>query len=202
MNCCHGWRIDSTAQTALGTQKSTMNCCHRWRIDLTAQTALGTQKSSTNCYDGWHMGSIAQAILGTQKSTTTCCHGWRMDSRDQPAPMDSEIINELVTRVTHGFDSPNIPKGLRNHQRTAVTGDPWIRQPKQPVGTHKSSTNCCQGWRIDSIAQTAPRDSEMSNELLSRVTHVFKNTNSPRDSEIINELLSRVTHGFDSSNSP
>jgi hypothetical protein len=27
-----------------------------------------------------------------------------MDSTYQTAPMDSEIINELVSRVTHGFD--------------------------------------------------------------------------------------------------
>jgi hypothetical protein len=30
---------------------------------------------------------------------------------------------------------------------------------------------------MDSTAQTAARDSEMSNELQSRVTHVFDNTN-------------------------
>jgi len=33
------------------------------------------------------------------------------------------------------------------------------------------------------------------------VTHGFDDPNSRRDSEIINELLSRVTHGFDSPNS-
>jgi len=55
---------------------------------------------------------------------------------------------------------------------------------------------------MDSTAQTARRDSEMINKLLSRVTHGFESTNTPRDSEIINELLSRVTHGFDSPNSP
>jgi len=32
-----------------------------------------------------------------------------MDSKTQPAPRDSEIINELLSRVTHGFDSPNSP---------------------------------------------------------------------------------------------
>jgi len=42
---------------------------------------------------------------------------------------------------------------------------------------------------MDSTAQTAPRDSEINNELLSRVTHGFDSPNSPRDSEIINELL-------------
>jgi len=34
------------------------------------------------------------------------------------------------------------------------------------------------------------------------VTHGFDSLNSTRDSEIINELLSRVTHGLDSPNSP
>jgi hypothetical protein len=55
---------------------------------------------------------------------------------------------------------------------------------------------------MDSTAHTSHRDSEIINELLSRVTYGFDYTNSPRDSEIINELLSRVTHGFDSLNSP
>jgi hypothetical protein len=32
-----------------------------------------------------------------------------MDARAQSAPWDLEIINELLSRVTHGFDSPNIP---------------------------------------------------------------------------------------------
>jgi hypothetical protein len=55
---------------------------------------------------------------------------------------------------------------------------------------------------MDSTAQTAPRDSEMINEVLSRVTIGFDNPNSPRDSEMINEVLSWVTHGFDSPKSP
>ena len=55
---------------------------------------------------------------------------------------------------------------------------------------------------MDSTAQTAPSDSEIINELLSRVTHGFDSPNSPRDLEIINELLSRLTRGFDSPNSP
>jgi len=89
-----------------------------------------------------------------------------MDLTAQTPPRDSEIINELVSRVTHGFDSPNSLLGLRNNQRTAVTGDAWIRQPKQPLGTEKSATNCGHGSRRDSTAQTAPRDSEITNELL------------------------------------
>jgi hypothetical protein len=55
---------------------------------------------------------------------------------------------------------------------------------------------------MDSTAQTAPRDSEIIKELLSRVRHGFDNTTSLRDSEISNELLSGVTHGFDNPNSP
>jgi hypothetical protein len=54
---------------------------------------------------------------------------------------------------------------------------------------------------MDSTAQTARRDSEIINELLSGVTIGFDSPNSPRDSEIINELVSRVTHGFDSTTS-
>jgi hypothetical protein len=55
---------------------------------------------------------------------------------------------------------------------------------------------------MDSTAQTARRDSETINELLSRVTPGFDSPNSRRDSEIINDLLSRVTRGFDSPNNP
>jgi hypothetical protein len=55
---------------------------------------------------------------------------------------------------------------------------------------------------MDSTAQTARKDSEIINELLSRLTHGFDSPNSRRDSEIINELLSRLTHGFDSPSSP
>jgi len=58
-------------------------------------------------------------------------------------------------------------------------GDTWIRQPKQPLGTQKSSPNCCHGCHMDSTAQTAPRDSEIINELLSRVTRGFDSPNSP-----------------------
>jgi hypothetical protein len=148
-----------------------------------------------------------------------------MDSTSQTAPRDIEIINELLSGVTHRIDStnshygliqhqrtavtghawirqPKQPLGLRNHQRTAVTGDPWIRQPKQPLGlrnhqrtavtgdpwirqpkqllrTQKSSTNCCHGLRRDLKAQTAPRHSYITNELLSLVTHGWDNPNSP-----------------------
>jgi hypothetical protein len=42
---------------------------------------------------------------------------------------------------------------------------------------------------MDSTAQTARKDSEIINELLSQVTHGFDIPNNRRDSEIINELL-------------
>jgi len=44
-----------------------------------------------------------------------------MDSTAKTALTDFEIINELLSRLTHGFDSPNSTYGLRNQQRTAVT---------------------------------------------------------------------------------
>jgi hypothetical protein len=55
---------------------------------------------------------------------------------------------------------------------------------------------------MDSTAQTAPRDSEIINELVSRGRMDSTAHTAPRDSDIINELLSRATHGFDSPNSP
>jgi len=55
-----------------------------------------------------------------------------MDSTAQTAPRDLEIINELLSRLTHGFDIPNSTYALRYHQRSPVTGDGRIRQPKQP----------------------------------------------------------------------
>ena len=77
---------------------------------------------------------------------------------------------------------------------------------------------------MDSTAGIAPRQSDITNEFLSRVTDEFASPNSPyglrnhqqttvtgdmdstaqtapRDLEIINELLSRLTGRFDSSNS-
>jgi len=38
-----------------------------------------------------------------------------MDSTAQTAPMDSEVINEMLSRVTHGFDSLYSPSGLIKH---------------------------------------------------------------------------------------
>jgi hypothetical protein len=45
-----------------------------------------------------------------------------MDGIAESAPWDLEIINELLSRVTHGFDSANIHQGLRNHQQNGFYG--------------------------------------------------------------------------------
>jgi len=64
-----------------------------------------------------------------------------MDSTAQTARTHSQIINALMSRVTHGLDTQKSPNGLKNHQRTDVTRYVRIGQPKQPIGTQKSSAN-------------------------------------------------------------
>ena len=167
------------------------------------------------------MDSTAQTVVGTQKSSTNCCHVWRMDSTVQTAPSDSENINKLLSRLTHGFDSQKSTYAHRYHQRIPITGDGWIRQPKQPLRTEKSSTNCCQGWHKDSTAQKVVGTQKSStncchgwhmDSTAQTVVGTQKSTTNcchgwrmdstaqtaHRDSEIIKELLSHVTHGFDS----
>jgi hypothetical protein len=61
-----------------------------------------------------------------------------MASTAQTAPRDSEIINELMSRVTLGFDTQTAPRDSDIINETAATGDAWIRQRKQPLGTQKS----------------------------------------------------------------
>jgi len=61
---------------------------------------------------------------------------------------------------------------LPKESETAVTGNAWIRQPTQPLGSQK---------------------------LLSRVKHVFDSPHTHLGSQ---ELLSRVTRGFDRPHSP
>jgi len=105
-------------------------------------------------------------------------------------------------------------------------GGAWIRQRKQPKGLKHHQRKCCHGYPIALTAQTAHRDSEITNETSLRVTHGFDSANSPTDSDIINEsaatgaallrqpkqplvtqksstkLVPRVTHAFDSANRP
>jgi len=171
-------------------------------MDCSTNSPYGLGNHPRTCVTGDARIGQHKQRLGTQKSSTNCCHGRRRDSTSQTGPRDSDIINELVSRVTHGlsnpktlrdseiinellsrvtqgFDSPNSPYGLRYPQRSAVTGDARIGQHKQPLGTRKSSTNCCHRCRRQSTAQTATRDSEIINELLSRVTQGFGSPNSP-----------------------
>jgi len=56
--------------------------------------------------------------------------------------------------VTQGINSPNSHSGLKNNQQTAVTSDAQI------------------------AAETTPMDSEIINELLSRVTQGFDTPNA------------------------
>jgi len=172
--------MDSTAQTAPGYSEIINELLSRvTRGFYSPNSPSGLRNQQRTAVTGAAWIRQPKQPLGTQKSSTNCCHGWRMDSTAQTAPGYSEIINELLSRVTRGFYSPNSPSGLRNHQRTAVTGAAWIRQPKQPLGTQKSPTNCCPGCRVDWTAQTAPRDSEIVNELLLLVTRGFDSPNSP-----------------------
>jgi len=57
--------------------------------------------------------------------------------------------------------------------------DALIGQPTHPIGPKKSSTNCFHVGRVDDTAQTAPRDSKIINELLSRVTPRLDSPHTP-----------------------
>jgi len=54
---------------------------------------------------------------------------------------------------------------LGTHKSSTNCCDGWRMDStaKQPLGTHKSSTKCCHGWWMDSTAQTAPRESKIIN---------------------------------------
>jgi hypothetical protein len=49
-----------------------------------------------------------------------------MDLAAQTATRHSDIINELLSRETHGFDSLYSPKDSEIINETSVTGDAWI----------------------------------------------------------------------------
>jgi hypothetical protein len=48
--------------------------------------------------------------LGTQISSTNSGYGCGMDWTAHAATRHSDIINELLSRVTHRFDSPHSPR--------------------------------------------------------------------------------------------
>jgi hypothetical protein len=80
-----------------------------------------------------------------------------MDWTPQTAPRDSEIINELMSLVTQGFNSPNSRYDSENIKELM------------------------SGGRMDWTAQTAPRDSEIIYAMLSRVTKGVDTPNTPTD---------------------
>jgi hypothetical protein len=79
-----------------------------------------------------------------------------MDSTAQTAPAALEIINETVSTSDAWIRHGKKPLGLRNNQQTTPTGDALIGQPKQLLGTEKSST-----------------------KVLPRVRYGFNNANNP-----------------------
>jgi hypothetical protein len=54
--------------------------------------------------------------------------------------MELEIINELLSRVTRGFDSPPSPLGSQKLLSRVTRG---FDSPHSLVGSQKTSTNCC-----------------------------------------------------------
>jgi hypothetical protein len=48
--------------------------------------------------------------------------------------MHSDITNKVLSRVTEEFANPNSHTDAEIMNGLLVTGDLWIRQPKQPLG--------------------------------------------------------------------
>jgi hypothetical protein len=92
--------------------------------------------------------------------------------------------------------------------QTAVTGDAWIGQLRQPQGSQKLLSRVTPGFD----SQTAPRDSEtaVTGDALIRQPPRESETAVTRDAWIrqphsplgSQKLLSRVTRGFESQDSP
>ena len=78
-----------------------------------------------------------------------------MASTAHTAHRDSEIINGLLSRVTHGFDSPNSPKGLIKHYELL------------------------SGVKHDFDSPSSPKGLIKHYELLSGVKHDFDSPSSP-----------------------
>ena len=58
-----------------------------------------------------------------------------MDSTALTAPRDSEMINELLSRMTDESTAQTAPRYYDIIYETTATGDAWIRQPNQLLGT-------------------------------------------------------------------
>jgi len=122
--------MDSTAQTALATQKSSTKLLLGVTHGFDSwNKPLKTHKSSPKLLSWWCMDSIAQTVprhseiinetapmgdtwirqrkqsLGTHKSSPKLLPRWRMDSTAQIISRHSEILNELLPLVMHGLYS-------------------------------------------------------------------------------------------------
>jgi len=61
-----------------------------------------------------------------------------MGSTAETAPMNSEIINKLLPRVMHGFDSATAPRDSEIINEPASMGDAWIASTADAwIGQHK-----------------------------------------------------------------
>ena len=101
-----------------------------------------------------------------------------MDSTAQTDPRDYDIINEI-----------------------ASTGDPWIRQPNQPLGTQISSTKLRPRVTLGFDSPTAPTDYDIINETGSTGDAWIRQPKQPLGTQISStKLMRRVTLGFDSAN--
>jgi hypothetical protein len=90
------------------------------------------------------MDSKAQRPMSALKSSTKT-----------ESLQNQKSSTKLLSRVMHGFDSANSPRVSESINKTASTGDAWIRQRKQPLRPQKSSP-----------------------KVLPRVTHGFDSANS------------------------
>jgi len=171
--------VASTAQTALGIEKSSPKLLPRVTLGFNSISDPSDSESSTklvprvthgfdspNSPQGLDIINETSAMGGAwirqrkqPKGLThhqrKCCHGYPIVST---AHRDSEITNETSLRVTHGFDSANNPRDSDIINESAATGAALLRQPKQPLVTQKSST-----------------------KLVARVTHAFNSANRPRN---------------------
>jgi hypothetical protein len=63
-----------------------------------------------------------------------------MDSTATQPCRESENTNELLSRLTRGFDSPHSPLGSQKLLSRVPRG---FYSQDSPLGSEKSSTNCC-----------------------------------------------------------
>jgi len=213
----HGWRMDSTAQTAPAASEifnETASTCDAWIRHR--KQPLRPQKSSTKLLPRvTHRFDIANSPCSLRNLQQNCFHWWRMHSTAQTAHVGLEIINDTESLAT------------RKSSTKLSTGDAWIRERKQSMWHQTSSTkmiprvthgfdsanspcglrnlqrNCFHWGRMHSTAQTAPAASEIFNETASTGDAWIRQRKQPlRPQKSSMKLLRRVTHAFDSANSP